>query len=97
MTATTSGTTILIVVDTGLSERDLLLRRPSLRDAAVASLALPKGDFVDHLLVDGPREVAPEAALRGLFQRAGRVGGGQRNPYVAPKRRPPKSIGAPRR
>lgn len=92
----TSDPTVLIVIDSAFSARDLMLRGPSLRDAAVATLTLPEVDRLD-LVVDEARTPAPEIVLSGLFMRASYGAGGPRNPYVAPKRRPPKSIGGPRR
>ena len=95
----TSEPTVLIVLDSTFSARDLVLRGPSLRDAAVASLALPKGDFVDALRDAEPRIepalVQALVRLDALFSHLTAPRG--RNPYVAPKRRAPKTIGRPPR
>lgn len=93
----TSDRTLFIVLDSTFSARDLVLHGPSLQDAAVATLALPKGDFVDALLDPEPhidpalvRQVMVHLLPRPTAPRG-------RNPYVAPKQRAPKTVGRPPR
>lgn len=91
---------MFIVFDSTCSTRDLVLHGPSLRDAVVASLALPKGDFADALL-DAEPHIEPALVRRALVRldtllpRPTAPRG--RNPYVAPKQRAPKTVGRPPR
>lgn len=69
--------------------------RRALRDEAVAALSPAP---VVHAAPAHVELAQAEKLLRGLFLRASyNAGTRNRNPYVAPRRRPPKTLGVKRR